>query len=73
MNLRAVTLGKASTVHASEFTLGPSDRPLPTGYPLCGQSQGRHGQGVRPVNHRSYDLSKVTCTKCIAALSERAA
>lgn len=66
--LRAVTLGRAATVHASHYVLNDAGRPLPTGYPLCGQTQGRGGQGTRPVTHRSFDLGKVTCTKCIAAI-----
>jgi hypothetical protein len=68
-NLRAVTLGKASTVHASEFSLNAQGRPDPQGYPLCGQAQGRHGQGLRPVNHKSYDLTKVTCAKCATIMN----
>jgi len=68
-NLRAVTLGKASTVHASEYTVDAKGRPAPTGFPLCGQAQGRKHQGLRPVNHASYDLARVTCAKCAEAVA----
>ena len=67
--LRAVRLGKASTVHASEYTLNDKGRPLPTGFPVCGQAQGRRLQGCRPVNHVSFDLARVTCVKCSAAVA----
>ncbi len=71
-NLRAVTLGKARTVHASKFVRDDRGYIPATGYPLCGQAQGRSGQGTRPVNHKSHDLGAVTCAKCLAALAEAA-
>lgn len=67
-DLRAVTIGRARTVHASRYTLNDEGRPNPTGYPLCGQAQGRHGQGSRPVVHVSFNLAKITCAKCAAAV-----
>lgn len=66
--LRAITIGKARTVHASPYTEDEKGRPTPTGYPLCGQSQGRHGQGWRLVVHASFNLAKVTCSKCAARI-----
>jgi hypothetical protein len=61
---RVITLGKASTRHISPVSYNHKGNAIPVGYPLCGQAQGRHGQGSRPVNHASWDLSRVTCTKC---------
>ena len=67
--LRTVTLGKAATRHASHYTLDDKGRPARTGFPICGTAQGRRMQGTRPVNHVSFDLDDVNCTKCCAALA----
>ena len=65
-NLRAVTLGKSTTVHASTFTLNEQGRPLPTGYPLCGQSHVRGGRGPHPRGAGRDSRRSPLCRRSIA-------